>query len=84
MKNDNIVCLREIVTYNENDDSEDDFFKNSGFAIGDVFMVFEFVDYDLSGLLKSPGFVLSDMQVSDFLFTQNNFNFDTYFNYSYR
>jgi len=72
MKNENIVCLREIVTYNDdsndklsNDEAKEESIKDKGFSIGDVFMVFEFVDYDLSGLLKSPDFVLTDMQVSD-------------------
>lgn len=72
MKNENIVCLREIVTYNDdsndvtksNDEAKEDSIKDKGFSIGDVFMVFEFVEYDLSGLLKSPDFVLTDMQVS--------------------
>ena len=70
MKNENIVCLREIVTYNDEDidskiseEMKDDSIADKGFSIGDVFMVFEFVDYDLSGLLKSPGFMLSDQQV---------------------
>lgn len=69
MKNENIVCLREIVTYNEetdtkmSDEMKEDSIADKGFSIGDVFMVFEFVDYDLSGLLSSPGFVLSEQQV---------------------
>jgi cyclin-dependent kinase 12/13 len=68
MKNENIVCLREIVTYNEetdtktSDEMKEDSIADKGFSIGDVFMVFEFVDYDLSGLLSSPGFVLSEQQ----------------------
>jgi serine/threonine protein kinase len=75
MKNENVVLLREIVTYNDNisgDNSDTTDFEpsiaNKGFNIGDVFMVFEFVDYDLSGLLKSSGFVLSDLQVRSYLF----------------
>lgn len=75
MKNENIVCLREIVTYNDeeteaktSDEMKEDSVADKGFSIGDVFMVFEFVDYDLSGLLKSPGFVLSDQQVMRFTY----------------
>eukprot|EP01035_Chromulina_nebulosa_P038082 gene38082-51435_t len=74
MKNENIVCLREIVTYNDeetegktSDEMKEDSIADKGFSIGDVFMVFEFVDYDLSGLLKSPGFVLSDQQVKSYM-----------------
>lgn len=73
MKNENIVCLREIVTYNDEEaetktsnEMKEDSIADKGFSIGDVFMVFDFVDYDLSGLLKSPGFVLSDQQVMRF------------------
>ena len=70
MKNENIVCLKEIVTYNDDgkdvttEEKPEDSVADKGFSIGDVFMVFEFVDYDLCGLLKSPGFSLSDQQVN--------------------
>ena len=38
----------------EDDDEEEGVSRQTthGFAPGDIFMVFEYVDYDLSGLLK--------------------------------
>jgi cyclin-dependent kinase 12/13 len=72
----NIIYLREIVTCdteNEVETSEalttpaERETQLDSFKIGDVFMVFEFVDYDLSGLLKSPGFSLSDDLIRSFL-----------------
>lgn len=56
----NIVELREIVTYDENDKDKEPTLGDKKFETGDVFMVFEFVDYDLSGLLKSSGVTLNE------------------------
>ncbi len=56
----NIVQLREIVTYDENDKDKEPTLADKKFETGDVFMVFEFVDYDLSGLLKSSGVQLTE------------------------
>jgi hypothetical protein len=50
------------VTYVPEDDDEKDGVSRQtthGFAPGDVFMVFEYVDYDLSGLLKCRDVVCS-------------------------
>lgn len=75
-KHDNIIYLREIVTCDTerdpNDTSQDTASSTSAvystsFNIGDVFMVFDFVDYDLCGLLKSPGFIMSDDLIRCFL-----------------
>jgi hypothetical protein len=42
----------------EDDDTDGSMKQEThGFAAGDVFMVFEFVDFDLSGLMKSPSVV---------------------------
>lgn len=62
----NIVELRGVVSYNGDDKSEPTILDKD-FSIGDVFMVFEFVDYDLSGLLKSSGLVLTEMHIRSFL-----------------
>jgi cyclin-dependent kinase 12/13 len=50
----NVVNLREVLTYeaSEVDRAEESVSKQS-FDVGDVFMVFDFSDYDLSGLLQS-------------------------------
>jgi serine/threonine protein kinase len=83
MRNENIVLLREIVTYNDDSSSsssssssltisssstsiDEPTVNDKGFSLGDVFMVFEFVDYDLSGLLKSSDFSLSEPQVRSY------------------
>lgn len=59
MKDDNVIDLREIVTYDEHEKDADSSVALQGFSDGDVFMVFEFVDYDLSGLLKSQDLKLT-------------------------
>ena len=54
------------VTYVPEDDDEkegDSRQTTHGFTPGDVFMVFEYVDYDLSGLLKCRD-VVSGIEVS--------------------
>jgi cyclin-dependent kinase 12/13 len=68
MKNqhENIVYLREVVTYNDHD-SDEPTVRDKGFNIGDVFMVFEFVDFDLSGLLKSGRITCTEEHVKSFL-----------------
>lgn len=57
----NIVHLREIITYDETDKDREPSLADKKFEMGDVFMVFEFVDYDLSGLLKSTGVTLTEL-----------------------
>jgi serine/threonine protein kinase len=64
MNHENIVKLREIITYDKENEDENkrNELKNKGISLGDVFMVFEYVEYDLAGLLKSPTFnITSDM-----------------------
>ena len=48
----NIVKLFSIITFVPGDDEEEGVENAHGFCVGDIFMVFEYVDYDLSGLLK--------------------------------
>ncbi len=66
-KHENIVLMREIVTYNGDDNDQEPTIMGKDFSIGDIFMVFEFVDYDLSGLLKSSGLNLTEAHVKSFL-----------------
>lgn len=65
LKHENIVNLREIVVFNEDEDREQ-FKSHSEFSHGDVFMVFEYVDYDLYGLLKSSGVALTEAHIRSF------------------
>ena len=64
----NIVHLREIVTFEGHEYEREPSLMDRKFQIGDVFMVFEFVDYDLSGLLKSANFQVTEDLIRCFLF----------------
>jgi cyclin-dependent kinase 12/13 len=59
--------LREIVVYDENHKNDEATLADKKFETGDVFMVFEFVDYDLSGLLKSSGIALTEQHAKCYL-----------------
>jgi cyclin-dependent kinase 12/13 len=48
----NIVSLHDIITYDGQE--RDPTLPTKGLTIGDIFMVFEFVDHDLSVLLNNP------------------------------
>mmetsp|Transcript_4282 Transcript_4282/g.9450 ORF Transcript_4282/g.9450 Transcript_4282/m.9450 type:complete len:227 (+) Transcript_4282:173-853(+) len=63
----NIVHLREIVTFDEANKSKEPSLADKDFENGDVFMVFEFVDYDLSGLLKAGSMPLTDQHIRCYL-----------------
>ena len=66
LKHENIVLLREVVVFNEDKDREN--FKSvSDFSHGDVFMVFEYADYDLYGLLKSSGVMLQEAHIKSYM-----------------
>ena len=70
----NIVKLFSIITYIPGVDDETDeksttrspLAETHGFAAGDIFMVFEYVDYDLSGLLKCRDVALTEMHVRSY------------------
>lgn len=69
MRHENIVRLLEVITYNDKDDeSEPSLIGQADLAIGDVFMVFEFVDFDLAGLLKSQKFRLTPALIKSYAF----------------
>ena len=65
LKHSNIVDLREIVVYNDAEDKQS-VGGSSEFVNGDVFMVFEYVDYDLSGILKSSDVNLTSAHIRSF------------------
>lgn len=68
MNHENIVKLREILTYDrEGDEREKNELKQKGISPGDVFMVFEYIEYDLDGLLKSPNFYPSPDLIKSYL-----------------
>lgn len=54
----NIVNMREIVTYSGEESSANTTIGGKNLDVGDVFMVFEYVDYDLATLLKSRAFAI--------------------------
>ncbi len=60
LKHQNVIELREIVSYHEEDNaSEEDksYYDSKSFKLSDIFMVFEFASFDLSGILKSRNLV---------------------------
>lgn len=65
LKHDNIVNLKEIVTYDGSDKSAE--FKKEGFLRGDVFMVLDYMDYDLAGLLESPHIQLTEEYIQCYI-----------------
>ena len=65
LKHENIVNLKEIVTYDGNDKNTE--YKKEGFVRGDVFMVLDYVDNDLAGLLESPSIVLTDEYIQCYM-----------------
>jgi serine/threonine protein kinase len=57
LKHENIIALKEIIVYKDEDENEEhsssDLFGEGGLVKGDIFMVFEYCFGDLSGLLKT-------------------------------
>ena len=69
LKHVNIVQLFNIITYipGDDDDAGDESMERThGFTAGDIFMVFEYVDYDLSGLLKCRDVEMTEMHVRSY------------------
>jgi serine/threonine protein kinase len=65
LKHDNIVMLHDIITFNK--EGEGNEYEQKGIADGDIFMVFEYVDYDLFGVLKSPSVKLTSMHIRSYM-----------------
>ena len=66
LTHENIVRLREIVIYDTDLDREEvneQTAQSTGLVHGDIFMMFEYCDFDLSGLLRSPS-VVGSVQTS--------------------
>lgn len=57
MNHENIIRLYEIITYSQSQDINNINYDNYHFDDGAVFMVFEYMDFDLSGLLTSQKMV---------------------------
>jgi len=56
LKHENIVSLKEMVTYDTENDNDitPEMAQNTGIVHGDIFMMFEFCEFDLSGLMRNP------------------------------
>lgn len=72
MKHENIVELKEIITYQKEDQEDDDDkakdkFSSFGLEIGDIFMVFEYCFCDLSGLLKTKEINITDSHIRSYM-----------------
>jgi serine/threonine protein kinase len=69
MNHPNIVNLREIVIYDDGEaDNSEPTVRDKDFNLGDVFMVFDFADYDLCGLLKASGLQWTDQHKKCYLY----------------
>ena len=66
LKHENIVNLRDILSYSAEDDKSEAAKPEFGFLKGDVFMVLDYMDYDLSGLLESPGVELTEDHIRSY------------------
>jgi cyclin-dependent kinase 12/13 len=58
LNHENIIALREMITYEKEDAETDGSLVNMKvqLSVGDVFMVFEFAEYDLAGLINEVTF----------------------------
>ena len=61
----NIVNMREVVVYNAENDKES-VGASANFTNGDVFMVFDYGEYDLSGILQSRDVVLTKAHIKSY------------------
>ena len=66
LKHVNITHLREVVVYNEANDRES-VGASANFMNGDVFMVFDYGDYDLSGILQSRDVMLTKAHIKSYM-----------------
>lgn len=69
MKHDNIVKLKDIITYKKEDDDDEKAsdHNTNGFVTGDIFMVFEYCFCDLSGLLKTKDVKITDLHIKSYM-----------------
>jgi len=67
MNHKNVVHLHEIVTYEQSGSEAESSYRDKGIGFGDVFMVFEYVDYDLSVLLKNERFQVTPIIMKSYM-----------------
>jgi len=60
LRHQNIVRLKEIMMFGSGNESDE------RFKVGDVFMVFEYVDFDLAGLLDSEHVRLTEDHIRSY------------------
>ena len=60
LDHENVVKLKDVVTY---DNKMDGPAPDASISHGDVMMMFEFCDFDLSGMLKKPEIVRYFFQI---------------------
>lgn len=66
LNHENVVHLREVMAYGGDETDNESQLLPHGFVVGDVFMSFEYVDYDLSVVLKAKYFDLSADLIKSF------------------
>eukprot|EP01035_Chromulina_nebulosa_P019760 gene19760-25693_t len=66
LDHENIVKLKEMIVYQDNDD-DDESLNTYKLKKGDIFMVFEYVPFDLSGLLKTKEANITEMHIKSYM-----------------
>lgn len=64
LNHENIVKLHDVIIYTKATDGDHD---NRGICDGDVFIVFEYVEFDLYGILKSPSAKLTKQHIKSYM-----------------
>lgn len=64
LDHENIVKLHDVIIYTKQTDGDQD---SRGITDGDVFIVFEYVDYDLYGVLKSPSAKMTNVHIKSYM-----------------
>lgn len=64
LDHENIVKLHDVIIYTKQTDGDHD---SRGIIDGDVFIVFEYVDYDLYGVLKSPSAKMTSVHIKSYM-----------------
>lgn len=68
LRHENIVELKEVVMFRGDEDNAEEMKASYSFSVNDVFMVFEYVDFDLAGLLASPEVHLTPDHVKSYMY----------------
>ena len=76
LKHKNIVLLSEILVYNPQVDKDlhPDIIESAKLVSEDIFMVLEYCDFDLSGVLRNPNVVSGRRHPHSYILCENRCN----------